>query len=147
VRRGSAVSETRTANVGLVSPGIFIIDTPTNAGAVLHADRFSVVNSAQPARPGEQLLIYMTGLGPLRIPVRNGEGGPTAPPFAETVMLPTVMVGGLQASVIYSGMAPGLAGLYQLNVQLPAATSPGNATVQITVNGTTSNTATIAVSR
>jgi uncharacterized protein (TIGR03437 family) len=147
VRRGSAVSETRTANVGLVSPGIFIIDTPTNAGAVLHADRFLVVNNAQPARPGEQVLIYVTGLGPLRIPVRNGEGGPSAPPFAETVMLPTVMIGGLQATVAYSGMAPGLAGLYQLNVYVPPATSAGNVPVQVTVNGTTSNTATIAVTR
>jgi uncharacterized protein (TIGR03437 family) len=89
----------------------------------------------------------VTGLGPLRIPVRNGEGGPSAAPFAETVMLPTVLVGGQQASVLYSGLAPGLAGLYQLNVQLPAATPAGNVPVQIRVNGTTSNTATIAVTR
>lgn len=147
VRRGSLASESRNVAVALVSPGIFVMDQGTKAAAMLHGDTYALVDASTPARPGEPVLIYTTGLGPLKIPVRSGEGGPGAAPFADTVLLPVVTIGGLQASVIYSGLAPGLAGLYQLNVQIPAGTQPGNLPVQVSVNGAASNAATVAVVR
>ncbi len=146
VRRGSTLSTVRTANVAAVSPGIFIVDQATGAGAVLHAD-FSLVSSSSPARPGEFLLIYCTGLGPLRIPVRSGERAPSVPPLAETINVPEVRIAGLPANVTYSGLAPGFVGLYQINVQAPAGLPTGNQTVQITTLGVASNTATIAAAR
>ena len=143
VRRGSNVSTVRTASVAAVSPGIFIVDQATSAGAVLHAD-YSLVSSSSPARPGEILLIYCTGLGPLRTPVRSGDPGPER---SETINLPTVRIGGLPANVTYSGLAPGFVGLYQINAQAPAGLSAGNQALQITTLGVASNTATIAVTR
>ncbi len=147
VRRGNTVSAVRTANVAAVSPGIFIVDTASSAGAVLHASDFSLVSSSSPARPGEFLLIYCTGLGPLRIPVRSGERAPSVPPLAETINLPAVSIAGLPANVTYSGLAPGFVGLYQINVQAPAGLPAGIQPVQITTLGVASNTATIAAAR
>ena len=147
VRRGSTLSIVRSANVAAVSPGIFIVDQASSAGAVLHAVDFSLVSSSSPARPGEFLLIYCTGLGPLRIPVRSGDQAPSVPPLAETINLPEVRIAGLPANVTYSGLAPGFVGLYQINVQAPAGLPAGNQTVQITTLGVASNTATIAAAR
>jgi uncharacterized protein (TIGR03437 family) len=47
---------------------------------------------------------------------------------------------------VFSGLAPGYTGLYQVNAQVPATSATGNAVpVTISWNGITSNTATIAV--
>jgi len=144
VRRGSTVSAVRTANVTAVAPGIFIVDPASSAGAVLHASDFSLVSSSSPARPGEFLVIYCTGLGALRTPVRSGDGGPSVPPLAETINLPDVTIAGLPANVTFSGLAPGFVGLYQINARAPAGLPTGNQPLQITILGVTSNIATIA---
>jgi uncharacterized protein (TIGR03437 family) len=134
----------RPANVAVVSPGIFIVDQASNTGAVLHAQGFSLVSANSPARPGQSLLLYCTGLGPLRTSVTAGDRAPSVPPLAETIYLPTVTIAGLPASVTYSGLAPGLVGVYQITVLAPAGLPAGNQSVQITVAGVVSNTATIA---
>jgi uncharacterized protein (TIGR03437 family) len=60
----------------------------------------------------------------------------------------TVTIGGQSATVLYQGAAPGLvAGVSQINVQVPAGVTPGSAVpVTITVGGVASvNTVTMAV--
>lgn len=145
VRRGSATSATQQAGLAAASPGIFAINTQgTGAGAILHADTFALVSDSNPARPGEFLSIFCTGLGPLKTPVASGGLPPVPPP--ETISTPLVNIAGLAAQVSYSGLAPGFAGLYQVNVQVPAGTPAGSAqTLQIIINGVPSNTVTIAV--
>jgi len=57
-----------------------------------------------------------------------------------------VMIGGVKASVIFSGLAPGYVGLYQVNAQVPPGVTPGPAVpITVTIGGVTSNTVTIAV--
>jgi uncharacterized protein (TIGR03437 family) len=147
VRRGNSLSASRMVSVGAVSPGIFINDPATSAGAVLHAEDFSLVSGAAPARPGEFLLIYCTGLGPVRGALGSGEGAPSARALTETVHLPAVNIAGLSANVIHSGLVPGFVGLYQIEVQAPPGMPAGAQPVQITMQGATSNIATIAVTR
>ena len=61
-------------------------------------------------------------------------------------MTPTVTIGGVPASVSFSGLAPGYFGLYQVNAQVPANAPTGNAVpVVLTIGGVSSNTVTIAV--
>ncbi len=147
VARGGNSSASRTATVAAVSPGIFVIDQSSGAGAVLHARDYSLVSANSPARPGESLLIYCTGLGPLRVSVGSGNRAPNAPPLAETLYLPTVTIAGLPASVTFSGLAPGLVGMYQITVQAPAGMPSGSQAVQITTGGAVSNIATIVASQ
>ena len=55
-------------------------------------------------------------------------------------------IGGVGATVTYSGLAPTLVGLYQVNALVPAGVLPGNAVpVIVSIGGATSNTVTIAV--
>jgi uncharacterized protein (TIGR03437 family) len=145
VRRGNAVSSIATSGVTLYSPGIFIIDQNTSAGAAIHRTT-GVVTATNPARVGELIAIYVTGLGPLKIPVTTGAPAPSTLPLAETIATPVVRIGDLTAAVSYSGLAPGFVGLYQVNVVVPAV-PPGNQPLQISIGGVSSNTATLAVSQ
>jgi uncharacterized protein (TIGR03437 family) len=50
-----------------------------------------------------------------------------------TVVNPVVTIGGAQAVVQFSGLAPGFANLYQLNVQVPPGAQAGEQSVVISV--------------
>jgi uncharacterized protein (TIGR03437 family) len=144
VSQGAALSAVQTANVAAASPGIFIVDQASSAGAVLHAADYSLVTSSSPARPGEYLLIYCTGLGAVGTSVNSGAAAPSGPGLANAINLPAVSIAGLSANVTFAGLAPGFVGLYQINVQAPVGLPTGNQPVQIITLGVTSNIATIA---
>ena len=130
-----------------VSPGVFTLNQQgTGPGAILHADDFQPVNDSAPAQPGEFLLIFCTGFGPVQPEVQSGQIAPTAEPLARTVSLPMVNIAGIAADVTFSGLAPGFVGLYQVNVQVPENAPTGDAVdVVLTIGGVTFNTVTIAV--
>lgn len=108
------------------SPGIFTIPPAgTGPGALLHAN-FTLVNAASPARRGETLLLFLTGLGAVTPTIQDGSAAPSSP--LSTVSADVkVYVGGRQASVLFKGLAPGLAGLYQINFTVPANANTGSA--------------------
>jgi uncharacterized protein (TIGR03437 family) len=56
------------------------------------------------------------------------------------------MIGEVRASVLFSGLAPTFVGLYQINVQVPAAAPFGNAVpLVVSIGGAIAQTVTIAV--
>ena len=66
------------------------------------------------------------------------------PPLSLTVTQPTLTIGGINAIVTYSGLAPTLAGLYQVNALASEGVTPGGAVpVILSIGGATSNTTTI----
>ncbi len=142
VFRGGTATVTQNVTVAGVSPGIFVVN-PQGAGAVLHAATFQLVTDANPAQAGEFLSIFATGLGPLDAAVTSGDVPPTPPPL--TLSTPQITIGGIPATVSFSGLAPGFVGLYQVNVQVPAATPSGTQNLELTIDGVPSNTVTIAV--
>ena len=114
-------------------PGIFIAG---DNAAILDAS-FQLVTPQNPARPGDTLQIFCTGLGVVQEQV---ETGAPAPSFS-TVQLPvTVTIGGINAPVDYQGLAPGFVGLYQVNVVVPSGVEPGDAVpLLLTQNGIVAN--------
>ena len=80
--------------------------------------------------------LYMNGLGPVK-------GGPKSGEFASTTVLTqttgtaTVTIGGQNATVQFSGLAPGFPGLYQVNVTVPTGISAGTVPISLTINGVT----------
>jgi uncharacterized protein (TIGR03437 family) len=97
-------------------PGIFTVDG--RAAVALHTETGRLVSAADPAKPGEVVAIYATGLGPLKGVVASGVPAPASPPI-ETLVRPNVTLGGLSAEVLFSGLAPGLVGVNQINVRVP----------------------------
>jgi uncharacterized protein (TIGR03437 family) len=108
----------------------------------------------QPAQVGDQVQIYLTGLG-RATPNGNPSGnvlptGSLAPTdgsvLYETLQTPLVTIGGIPAVVSFSGIAPGNAGEYQINVAIPAGVAAGDS-VPLTVKmpDGSADTVTIAV--
>lgn len=108
----------------------------------------------QPAMVGDTLQIYVTGLGkatpdgdPNGKPLPTGSLAPNdGNPLYKTVQTPTVTIGGIPAQPSFSGIAPGNAGLYQINVAIPDGVQPGDdVQVVVTMPGGSTDTVTIAV--
>jgi uncharacterized protein (TIGR03437 family) len=89
------------------------------------------------------LQIFATGLGVTDPPVASGAAGPS---FSTVINPVSVTVGGVDAAVVYQGLAPGFVALYQVNIIVPGGVTPGDAVpIVITQNGVSSNSETPAV--
>lgn len=129
LRYGGLSTYAAPQNVG---PGIFML--PDGTPAIQHGADYSLVTTSNPVVKGETIVVYATGLGS----VVNGPatGMPATGPApispscgAATINAPTPPGGTAQSSfgnVVYAGLTPGYAGLYQLNVatlpNLPSGT-------------------------
>ena len=136
----------QTVHLAPYAPAIFTMNAQgSGQGAILDASNH-LVDSSDPATPGSTVLqIFCTGLGPVSNQPPTGSPAPLSP-LAYTSIIPTVTIGGVPADVSFSGLAPGYVGLYQVNAQVPAGLAAGNAVpVVISMEGTASNTVTIAV--
>jgi uncharacterized protein (TIGR03437 family) len=137
----AGLSEVVNIAVRALHPGIFF-DTATGAGAVLNADNTLV--SENPARRGEAIQIFATGLGAVEPAGHTGVAA-AASPQSLTVSSPRVTIGGIEADVSFSGLAPFFAGLYQVNAKVPAAVAAGQQPLRIEIDGVPSNEVLIAV--
>ena len=108
-------SNTVSNHVGQTQPGIF--NGATSAPAVFHADN-TIVSPSSPAVAGEELEIYLTGLGPLA-----SSGNAT---YLSDLL---VDFGGVHGTIDYAGIEPGtplaVGAGYQMNVTVPSGTSSG----------------------
>jgi uncharacterized protein (TIGR03437 family) len=136
---------TATLPVSTAAPAMFVISA-SGQGAILNGD-LSVNSPAHPAARGSSISIYATGAGLLSPSVADGTiVSATNLPLSVAPM--SVTIGGQPAPVGYQGAAPGLvAGVMQINAQVPAGVTPGPAVpVTISVGGTAGlNTVTVAV--
>jgi uncharacterized protein (TIGR03437 family) len=136
VRVGGQVRSRGPLTVIPTAPGIFAI-----------ANRDGRVNTANvPAHPGEVLHIYATGQGAVIPAVDDGVAAPVQP-LATSPNLPNVFLGGRQLTVLYNGLAPGFAGVWQIDVMIPDDAPTGPDLGLTVVNGIVSNPVSVAVVR
>jgi minor extracellular serine protease Vpr len=103
----------------------------------------NLITTSNPAKRGNVIVMYANGLGP--VTNQPASGNPAGVPLSATTTVPVVMIGGQQATVGYSGLVPGLPGLYQLNVTVPSGISTGAQTITVAIGGATSPNLTIPV--
>jgi uncharacterized protein (TIGR03437 family) len=138
VDNGSGVSAAFSVNVAPMAPAIFFYPAP----AILKNVNYSLVSATNPARAGDVLLVYATGLG--KTTPANRTGALSAnDSFAQTAPV-TATIGGKPAAVVYSIASPGFAGLYQVAVTVPSGVT-GNVALVITGGAAASNSVTIPV--
>ena len=171
VKTSAGTTASYMVELTAADPGVFRLPNPTTGtgsqGAVLVAGsfRFAMPSSlasayglpactglpatslcGQPAAPGDNIVIYLTG-GGLATPNGSASGTPVptgsvAPAdgsvIYETVLTPTITIGGLPATVAFSGIAPGTGSEYQINTTIPTGvTTSDTVPVMITMGGNT----------
>ena len=119
---------------------------------MVHNATGQLVTPQNPAEPGEYLYGYVTGLGKVFPPVQDGAAGPSSPLsnsiyFSSTASENQInaFIGGVSAPVVYAGLAPGFAGLYQIDLQVPAGLTAGDNDIDISGPDSYSSEALISV--
>ncbi|MBI4474981.1 MAG: hypothetical protein HY646_20105 [Acidobacteria bacterium] len=119
--------------VAAFAPAIFTVKERGRGLGVFVKEDGSLVTTANPADRGSVVTFYAAGLGQVD-------------PSNQTIRTPRVFFDIYQAEVLYSGLAPEIAGRYQVTVRVPAFVSPAtNISVSMTIGGFASNRVTIPV--
>jgi uncharacterized protein (TIGR03437 family) len=150
VNNNGAVSAPAQVLVGPYSPGVFtsnglaIVQNPDGtlawpAGAVPGL-------TTHPAKIGDIVTVYATGLGAVANPPADGAN--SLDELRKNLVTPQILIGGVSAVVQFSGLSPQFVGVNQINVTVPNV-APGNKIpFQIMLGGiTTSDSITMAVSQ
>jgi len=122
---GSSKSNSVTVPLASTAPGVFSV--PPNgisSGAIRHADG-TVVNASSPATREEIVAVYVGGLGLVNPGVKDGEATPTDQLYKITEPVIVYVGGTLVTNIQFSGLVPTIAGLYQINIQIPADVDSG----------------------
>lgn len=138
-----AITDTTTGRVvgaaivalASVNPGLFTADgTGKGPAAAVNSDG-TINSSKNPAAQGSYITLYGTGQGPV-----NGtlpaDGAGASGTQNTTQRAPTVImnVGPIpDGDIQYSGLAPGLVGVWQINARIPDNAPPSTATAPIQV--------------
>ena len=120
VRTNSGISDIFLANVLGSAPAIFKVQGPEEKlfAAVFRLENNLLATLSNPIRRNEVAIAFTTGLGPVTPLLLDGNAAPSNP-LATSLAIPAVSVGGVSAEVLYSGLAPGFVGLYQINFIVP----------------------------
>jgi len=134
-----SIVETLQVAPALLAPSSFIVNGKQYAAAILPSTASGQTFAApagaipgvatRPAVAGEVLTLYGIGFGPVNPAVAAGTIATQASSLADSV---TILFGQASGKILYAGMAPGLVGLYQFNVEVPP-TTPGDSILNVQI--------------
>jgi hypothetical protein len=139
ISANGALTTPQSIQLSATAPGLDSF--PDGTLKAQHASDGSLVTTMNPAMAGEYLMAYLAGLGDTTVPVMSGAPSPSSPNLATLPAQDTLVltINGSQYPIYFAGLTPGLAGLYQMNFQVPAGLPAGNITIQVSQNGQSSN--------
>ena len=146
VQADTSVSPPVIVPVVSAAPGLATADqSGSGRGAILNQD-LSLNGPANPAARGSIISLFGTGEGNVSPYMLSGDLS-ISTPYATPVAPVTVSIGGQTAEITYAGAAPlAPVGVFQINVKIPAAVSPGAAPVTVSIGSiATTKTVTVAV--
>jgi uncharacterized protein (TIGR03437 family) len=143
IKYAGQTSNAYQLSTATTAPGLFTQNASgSGSGAILNQD--SRLNGpSNPAAKGSIVQVFLTGEGQTSPPSVTGAiTAATLPPPQVTpapLLAVGVLINGQPASYVYAGEAPGLvAGMMQLNVQIPANAPSGDLPILVSVGGNTS---------
>ena len=137
-------SNTIAALVNTTTPGVFTIPNGGVSRASARHLNGTLVTTANPAKIGETISVYLSGLGDLTTNVADGGVGPTVTPAKPSSTI-AFFVGGIAATPSFLALAPGLVGIYLVQLPIPAGVSSGDVYLDVASADAYSSQATIAV--
>jgi uncharacterized protein (TIGR03437 family) len=88
--------------------------------------------ASRPAKPGDVIVLYGVGFGPVTPSIPAGQLVQQANTLAANFQL---SIGGVAAQALYSGLAPNFTGLYQFNITVPNVTAGSAVPLTFTLGG------------
>jgi uncharacterized protein (TIGR03437 family) len=135
VRQG-VTGPTVTINLAAAAPQIFTYETgyPGYAIAEDWNSGYAVITPDAPAHAGDVVILFATGLGAVAPSTASGELAEYASSIVNAIAVTINGVALAPSAILYAGLSPGSAGLYQINIVLPpnAGTDPA---VQVSMGG------------
>lgn len=121
-------------------PGLF---TQSSGAAIVQNSDYSLNGPSNPAAPGEAIIAYLTGSGPLSASVPDGVPAPSDS-LVQLTSPVNATIGSQTAQVIFAGLTPGLIGVVQINMLVPQLAT-GSYLLAVTIGSDVSNAANISV--
>jgi uncharacterized protein (TIGR03437 family) len=139
VTTGGIASAAFTAQAEQYSPSFFIFGAgpyviATHADGSLIGPESLYPGLTTPATPGEVVILYANGFGPVSPPVTAGSDVQSG----NLPVLPVIQIGGILSSVQFAGLVS--PGLFQFNVVVPATAKSGDNALTAQYNGLTTQT-------
>jgi uncharacterized protein (TIGR03437 family) len=138
---GNAIVPPTTITINGVEPGI---STNADGSAVALHENGDVITTDSPALPGEVISIYLAGLGKTEPDVPAGEASP-ADPIAVVATPVNASLDDRPIDVVAAALSPGLVGLYQVRIAIPADQAAGSYQLIVTQNDREANRSTLPV--
>jgi uncharacterized protein (TIGR03437 family) len=146
VEVASGRSNTVQITIAAFAPGIFTRSGNGRGPGIFMKQDGSIVTASNPADRGGTISFFASGLGAVNPAIAAERPGSTVEPFNRTVAIPRVFFDTYAADLVYSGLAPGIAGRYLVTVRVPSLVSPANnVSVSLTIGGFAGNRVTIPV--
>jgi uncharacterized protein (TIGR03437 family) len=152
VTKNNTASTPASVAVAQFNPGIFTVNSGIGSAIAIFTDGALAAPagsipgiSTRPAKAGDALQVWGTGLGAVDSSIADGAN--SLDKVRNTLTKPTVLIGNTAAQVLFSGLTPFFGYANQVNVVVASGTPSGNAVpIQWQIGGiTTSDKATIAV--
>ncbi len=121
VRSGGVTTELGQVPVLAVAPAIF---SSNGAAIVVRNAGNTLITQDAPLAAGDLVYFYATGLGAVENRPETGAAASTTV-LSRTTTRATVTLGGVNCEVLFAGMAPGLVGVYQVNIRVPTGIAAG----------------------
>jgi uncharacterized protein (TIGR03437 family) len=142
VHTPGGVSPNFNMTVQSTAPAVFLSGSAgplTNLPTVVRESTDLLVTDSNPVHLGDQLVIYLTGMGAVSPVVANGNPSPSSP-LAMAIAQPQVTLGGVSLGVEFAGLAPGEVGVYQINAIVPPNAPQGLSVPLVVTQGGTTQT-------
>ncbi len=149
-----------TFSVGSAEPGLFSLGSSGSGQGAIYNEDGSLNGTSHPAPRGSVVSLFGTGQGLVSPPVPDGQpASGSSLSYSVTIAasdpqtcissphaICAVFGNSVLGTVLFSGMAPGWVGLWQINVQIPSNAPTGNAvSVKAVIGANPSNTITMAI--
>ncbi len=109
--------------------------------AALHTSDYRPVTASDPALPGESIAMFASGLGPVAPAQVSGQPAPASPPATTSRLASVDLFYSAELAypcvTLFTGLAPGFAGVYQVNFTVPNYVPPGE--YGLSINGPNTN--------
>jgi uncharacterized protein (TIGR03437 family) len=148
LRTPGGVSDALNITMQPAAPSVFRSATAgpnSELATIFRARDNTLITLSNPVHYEDELIIYLTGMGRTMPAVETGAAAPSDP-LAETLIKPSVTLGGVDLPLVYAGLTPGEVGVYQINAKVPFKGVPQGFDIPLTVvQGGTSTTIPVRV--